>query len=50
VDRIGLRPPGVRPLAERESQAARIFDPNLVSSDPSGSYNGIDALLGYVQG
>ena len=33
-----------------KEEAARIFDANLVSSDPTGTYNGIDAFLGYVQG
>jgi len=31
-------------------EADRIFDPGIVSVDPSGTYNGIDAFLGYVQG
>ena len=33
-----------------KEEAQRIFDPGLVSSDPSGTYSGIDAFVAYVQG
>jgi steroid delta-isomerase-like uncharacterized protein len=32
------------------AEAERIFDPGIVSVDPTGTYSGIDAFLGYVQG
>ena len=33
-----------------KEEGAKLFEPSLESIDPSGTYNGIEAFLAYVQG